>query len=70
MFIIALIFVLITWFEWADWRKRHDGTSKLWKLVTVNIILLIILEAQHLVRDKYNLELALNGLYRFLGRWL
>ncbi|MFD3257628.1 hypothetical protein ACE3MQ_03335 [Paenibacillus lentus] len=71
MMIIALIFILITWFGWADWRKRHNGTTtKLWRLVTVNGILLIILEAQYLVKDSFNLEVALDGLYHFLGIWL
>lgn len=65
---IALVFVLITLYEWINWRKHYNSTAKLWKLVTVNTILLALLEAQFLVKDIWTINTALHGLYRFLGR--
>lgn len=67
---IALVFVLITLYEWADWRKRYRNTAKLWRLIVVNIILLLLLEMHFLVKDSWNIEVALHGLYRLLDRWL
>lgn len=70
MIVIALVFVLIALYEWSDWRKRHDGTAKIWRLITIMAILLISLEVYFLVRDYWNFEEALHRLYRFLGQWL
>ncbi|GAA0135420.1 hypothetical protein YSY43_22600 [Paenibacillus sp. YSY-4.3] len=67
---IALVFVLIALYEWSDWRKRHNGTTKLWKLVTVIAVLLVLLEAHFLVKDYWNFEVGLHRLYRYLSRWL
>ncbi|AZK47277.1 hypothetical protein [Paenibacillus lentus] len=68
MIVIALVFVLITLYEWANWRKHYNNTAKLWKLVTVNMVLLTLLEVHFLVKDTWNINIALLGFYRFLER--
>jgi len=68
--VIALVFVLISLFEWADWRKHHDDMAKLWRPITVIAMLLLSLEAYFLAKDNWNVEEALHGLYSLFGRWL
>lgn len=68
MIMIALVFALITLYEWADWRKRHNNTAKLWRLIAVNTLLLAMLEAHYLVKENWNISIALNEFHHFLGR--